>query len=70
MTINNWSQSFIINDWKWPRFNPKYLKFSWKLAESQEKRESKPTPDVRIMKILELTGQDPIKIGVTNLIKE
>jgi hypothetical protein len=49
------------------RFDPKFRWFSYALAESQLRREATPSPDQRIMKILELNWQDPIKIGLEGL---
>lgn len=63
MNIEN--ERLFTDSSKQLRFNPKYLKFSWNLAESQERQ----APDVRIMKILELTWQDPIEIGLKELLK-
>lgn len=50
------------------RFDQKKTYFISGLAESQENRNIKPTNDERILKILTLFWNNPIKIWIQNLL--
>jgi hypothetical protein len=55
------------NSEKGIRFNPKLLSFSWGLAESQENRNSRPTPDQILAPFI---TEDVVRKSIDELLKQ